>query len=86
MKVRTRCFELCAHHCRIKDGHRGICAVRENRKGVLYSLVYGWLVAEHVDPIEKNPYFMFCLEVFHISYPLLAAIFVWVHYPGKQAC
>ncbi len=49
--------ELCAHNCRIKDGHRGICGVRENRKGVLYSLVYGWLVAEHVDPIEKKPLF-----------------------------
>jgi len=49
--------ELCAHHCRIKDGHRGICGVRENRKGVLYSLVYGRLVAEHVDPIEKKPLF-----------------------------
>lgn len=49
--------ELCAHHCRIKDGRRGICGVRENRKGVLYTLVYGWLVAEHVDPIEKKPLF-----------------------------
>ncbi len=51
--------ELCAHHCRIKDGHRGICGVRENHKGRLYSLVYGWLVAEHVDPIEKKPLFHF---------------------------
>jgi len=51
--------ELCAHHCRIKDGHRGICGVRENRKGILYSLVYGWLVAENVDPIEKKPLFHF---------------------------
>ncbi|MBV5306302.1 MAG: AmmeMemoRadiSam system radical SAM enzyme [Desulfobulbaceae bacterium] len=51
--------ELCAHHCRIKDGHRGICGVRENRCGILYSLVYGWLVAEHVDPIEKKPLFHF---------------------------
>jgi pyruvate formate lyase activating enzyme len=25
----------------------------------LYSLVYGWLVAEHVDPIEKKPLFHF---------------------------
>jgi pyruvate formate lyase activating enzyme len=49
--------ELCAHHCRIKDGHRGICGVRENRAGVLYSLVYGWLVAENVDPVEKKPLF-----------------------------
>lgn len=57
-EVKNEVFcELCAHHCRIKDGHRGLCAVRENRKGVLYSLVYGWLVAEHVDPIEKKPLF-----------------------------
>ena len=49
--------ELCAHHCRIKEGHRGICGVRENREGVLYSLVYGWLVAENVDPVEKKPLF-----------------------------
>ncbi len=51
--------ELCAHHCRIKEGHRGLCGVRENRQGTLYSLVYGWLVAEHVDPIEKKPLFHF---------------------------
>jgi pyruvate formate lyase activating enzyme len=51
--------ELCAHQCRIKDGRRGICGVRENRGGILYSLVYGWLVAEHVDPIEKKPLFHF---------------------------
>ncbi len=51
--------ELCAHHCRIKDGHRGICGVRENRKGALFSLVYGHLVAEHVDPVEKKPLYHF---------------------------
>ncbi|MFH2123928.1 MAG: AmmeMemoRadiSam system radical SAM enzyme [Pseudomonadota bacterium] len=51
--------ELCAHHCRIKEGHRGICGVRENRNGVLFSLVYGWLVAEHVDPVEKKPLYHF---------------------------
>ncbi|MBU0663558.1 MAG: AmmeMemoRadiSam system radical SAM enzyme [Proteobacteria bacterium] len=51
--------ELCAHHCRIKDGHRGICGVRENRSGILVSLVYGYLVAEHVDPVEKKPLYHF---------------------------
>jgi pyruvate formate lyase activating enzyme len=56
MKSEVIC-ELCAHHCRIKEGHRGICGVRENREGVLYSLVYGWLVAENVDPVEKKPLF-----------------------------
>lgn len=48
---------LCAHNCRIKDGRRGLCQVRENQDGVLYSLVYGRLVSQHVDPIEKKPLF-----------------------------
>jgi pyruvate formate lyase activating enzyme len=33
--------------------------VRENREGTLYTLVYGVLVAQHVDPIEKKPLFHF---------------------------
>ena len=48
---------LCRFKCLISDGARGICAVRENRGGTLYSLVYGKLCAEHVDPIEKKPLF-----------------------------
>ncbi|MBU1233874.1 MAG: AmmeMemoRadiSam system radical SAM enzyme [Proteobacteria bacterium] len=51
--------ELCNHHCHIKEGKRGICGVRENRDGKLYSLVYGRLVSEHIDPIEKKPLFQF---------------------------
>ena len=50
---------LCNHHCHIKEGKRGLCGVRENRNGTLYSLVYGRLIAEHVDPIEKKPLFHF---------------------------
>ncbi len=50
---------LCPHRCRITLGERGICRVRENRDGVLYSLVYGKLAASHVDPIEKKPLFHF---------------------------
>ncbi|MBC7236208.1 MAG: AmmeMemoRadiSam system radical SAM enzyme [Chloroflexi bacterium] len=57
-KERVHCF-LCAHHCRIPDGKRGICQVRENRGGTLYSLVYGQLISEAVDPIEKKPLFHF---------------------------
>jgi pyruvate formate lyase activating enzyme len=52
----VQCF-LCGHRCRIKDGRRGICHVRENQGGKLYSLVYGRLVSENVDPIEKKPLF-----------------------------
>ena len=53
---RVRCG-LCRFFCLISDGARGICGVRENRGGTLYSLVYGKLCAEHVDPIEKKPLF-----------------------------
>ena len=55
---RLRCG-LCNHRCKIREGRRGICAVRENRGGKLYSLVYGRIVAEHIDPIEKKPLFNF---------------------------
>jgi len=52
------CF-LCAHHCVIKEGHRGICGVRENRQGTLYALDYGQIIARQIDPIEKKPFFHF---------------------------
>jgi len=55
---KVHCF-LCAHECQIDPGKRGICQVRENRDGTLYSLVYGKLIARHVDPIEKKPLFHF---------------------------
>jgi pyruvate formate lyase activating enzyme len=51
---------LCSHRCRrIADSKRGICGVRENRDGKLYSLVYGKAIARSVDPIEKKPLFNF---------------------------
>jgi len=50
---------LCSHRCRIKNNRRGICGVRVNRDGVLYSLSYGRISAEHVDPVEKKPLFHF---------------------------
>jgi len=53
---RVRCG-LCRFRCLIGAGKRGHCRVRENREGVLYSLVYGRVVAEHVDPVEKKPLF-----------------------------
>jgi len=51
---------LCSHRCsRIACSKRGLCGVRENIDGKLYSLVYGRLVARSVDPIEKKPLFQF---------------------------
>lgn len=54
----VRC-NLCQHRCRIEDGKTGICGVRENQKGILYSLVYEKAIAMHPDPIEKKPMFHF---------------------------
>lgn len=52
----VRCH-LCGHKCKIAPTKRGICGVRENRDGILYSLIYGMVAAENVDPIEKKPFF-----------------------------
>lgn len=53
---RVRCG-LCRFNCLIGEGGRGVCGVRENRHGILYTLVYGRTIAENVDPIEKKPLF-----------------------------
>ncbi len=50
---------LCAHLCKIKDERIGICGVRKNIGGTLYTLVYEKLISENIDPIEKKPLFHF---------------------------
>lgn len=55
---KVKCF-LCAHHCIVSPGKRGKCGARENREGVLYSIVYGRLISMNIDPIEKKPLFHF---------------------------
>ncbi|MCD4677540.1 MAG: AmmeMemoRadiSam system radical SAM enzyme [Desulfobacula sp.] len=55
-KKAVKC-QICRHFCIIKDGKRGICGVRENQGGALYSLVYPKVIATSVDPIEKKPVF-----------------------------
>jgi len=50
---------LCPHHCIIAPGKRGICGVRENIEGTLYSLVYGKASSIALDPIEKKPLYHF---------------------------
>jgi len=51
--------QLCAHRCIIKNGEMGICHVRENISGTLFSHTYNKLIAAHIDPIEKKPLFHF---------------------------
>ena len=55
---KVRCH-LCAHQCTIADNAFGICGVRKNMEGTLYSLVYRNVITANVDPIEKKPLFHF---------------------------
>ncbi len=50
---------LCNHRCTIKDRSYGICGVRQNIGGTLFSLVYDKIIAANIDPIEKKPLFQF---------------------------
>ena len=50
---------LCPHHCRIKEGGRGICRSRECRGGKLYALSYGSPCSLAIDPVEKKPLYHF---------------------------
>jgi len=51
--------ELCHQACLIKNNSTGICGVRKNNNGELFSLAYGCPVAVNIDPIEKKPLFHF---------------------------
>ncbi|NLU10188.1 MAG: AmmeMemoRadiSam system radical SAM enzyme [Tepidanaerobacter acetatoxydans] len=50
---------LCPHHCRISQGRSGICRVRKNIDGKLYSMNYGRVSSLAMDPIEKKPLYHF---------------------------
>jgi pyruvate formate lyase activating enzyme len=51
----------CNHRCIIEEGGKGICFVRENLQGKLWSLNYGKTVGLNIDPIEKKPLYHFLL-------------------------
>ncbi|MBN2773757.1 MAG: radical SAM protein, partial [Prolixibacteraceae bacterium] len=51
--------KLCPHNCILSDGHTGICNVRINNMGKLYSSVYSHVAAIHSDPVEKKPLYHF---------------------------
>jgi len=50
---------LCAHECRIPESSFGICGVRQNVQGVLYTMIYAQVIAASIDPIEKKPLYHF---------------------------
>ncbi len=53
---KVSCY-LCSHRCLIAEGDFGICLVRQNKKGTLYTHAYGRVIAAHIDPVEKKPLF-----------------------------
>ncbi len=57
----------CSHKCLISEGKTGICGVRKNIKGDLFLLVYGLVIAEHIDPIEKKPLYHFLPNTYSYS-------------------
>jgi len=74
----VRC-ELCHQHCTIANQKTGLCGVRQNQSGVLYSLVYGKSIAEGVDPIEKKPFFHFLPGSYALSVATLGCNFACRH-------
>lgn len=55
---KVHCY-LCAHECKISESKFGICGVRQNVQGVLYTMVYADVIAANIDPIEKKPLYHF---------------------------
>jgi pyruvate formate lyase activating enzyme len=50
---------LCPHHCKIRNGHHGLCLTRENIDGTLIASNYCRPVSTGIDPVEKKPLFHF---------------------------
>lgn len=54
----VRCV-LCPHYCIIHPSASGMCGVRVNKEGKLYSRVYQKVSSMAFDPIEKKPLYKF---------------------------
>jgi pyruvate formate lyase activating enzyme len=50
---------LCPHNCVIAEDKTGICRVRVNRGGTLFTRIYGEVSSVAMDPIEKKPLYHF---------------------------
>lgn len=55
---RVEC-DLCPRHCRLHEGQRAFCFVRQNRRGQMVLTTYGRSTGFCIDPIEKKPLFHF---------------------------
>jgi pyruvate formate lyase activating enzyme len=50
---------LCPNNCIIAQDKTGVCGVRKNKGGTLYTLIYGEVSSIAMDPIEKKPLYHF---------------------------
>lgn len=55
---RIQC-QLCPHRCTLIEEQLGVCRVRKNIAGELFSLNYDRVTTTHLDPIEKKPLYHF---------------------------
>lgn len=53
-KIRVQC-DVCPRACTLKDGQRGLCFVRMNKKDAIVLTTYGRSTGFAVDPVEKKP-------------------------------
>lgn len=58
-KSRFIICDHCPRHCRMAEGRRGFCHVRENRNGRSVCTAFGRSTGLSIDPIEKKPLFHF---------------------------
>jgi pyruvate formate lyase activating enzyme len=63
---RIECF-LCPRECRVRDGQRAFCFVRQNIGGEMVLSTYGRSSGFCIDPIEKKP-----LNHFYVGTPVLS--------------
>ncbi len=65
----------CSWYCRMAEGKSGVCGTRVNRKGKLYSLVYGRAIGLQLDPVEKKPLFHFLPGEYLLSFGTIGCNF-----------
>lgn len=60
---------LCPHNCLIAPGKHGLCRVRINKEGKLFTENYAMISSLNIDPIEKKPLYHYYpgTEVFSIG-------------------
>ncbi|MDD3149288.1 MAG: AmmeMemoRadiSam system radical SAM enzyme [Candidatus Gastranaerophilales bacterium] len=51
---RVMCY-LCPRHCKLKEGQKGFCFIRERQNDEVVMTSYGYSTGFAIDPIEKKP-------------------------------